>query len=463
MRIAATAAVFGSAVFFALAGGQPPAKDAAPKVLSAAKLIADLGADDYRTRENAGKGLTQLGEKALPEMRKALETTDDPEVSRRLTVLVRKIDHDRLVAPKRVTLSMKDKPVKVYLDEITKQTGYTIDYSPNGSSDDAKHAFEFDNAPFWVAIDQIANATGMMVYADSYDDASIRMYAQDSLNPHVCYAGPFRFLATQISSNKNVQLSNLSRRGVNGNARAQDSINLSFQIQSEPKNPILGTLMTEVISATDDTGASLVAPKDPNNSRSHYYSNMYRTHNAYANLQLVRIDKNATTIKSLKAKTSVVLLSNTVPEILVNDPLKVKNKKFVGRTAEIDFDNLTEANGQYTLTLTAKKLGASDDGNPDYNWSNSVTQKMELYDAKGNKFRNNGANSINNNGSAVTVTLMFSPDEGGGRRRAFGGPPRPAPAAAAGEKPGAPVKFVFNEWISATHEVTFEFKNLPLP
>jgi hypothetical protein len=30
-------------------------------------------------------------------------------------------------------------------------------------------------------------------------------------------------------------------------------------------------------------------------------------------------------------------------------------------------------------------------------------------------------------------------------------------------KLGAPVKMVMNEWLSVTHEVTFEFKDVPLP
>src|SRR5262249_25601223 len=137
---------------------------------------------------------------------------------------------------------------------------------------------------------------------------SIRMYSQDTLNPHVCYAGPFRFLATQIGSNKNIQLSNINRRGLNNTGQATDHLNLSFQVQSEPKNPMLGTMPAEVIEATDDTGASLVPPKDPNNSRSHYYNNNYRTHNAYANLSLVRLDKTATMIKKLKGKVGVILI-----------------------------------------------------------------------------------------------------------------------------------------------------------
>ena len=30
-------------------------------------------------------------------------------------------------------------------------------------------------------------------------------------------------------------------------------------------------------------------------------------------------------------------------------------------------------------------------------------------------------------------------------------------------KLGPPVKLVVNEWLSITHEVTFEFKDIPLP
>ena len=69
-----------------------------PKV---AQLIADLGSDDYRAREKAGNDLAALGEKALPGMRAALLATESPEVQRRLSVLVRKMDNERLVSPRR--------------------------------------------------------------------------------------------------------------------------------------------------------------------------------------------------------------------------------------------------------------------------------------------------------------------------------------------------------------------------
>ena len=114
-----------------------------------------------------------------------------------------------------------------------------------------QHDFEFDNTPFWQAVDKVADRRRVHVVAD-YDDDTIRVYNQDSINPYVAYAGPFRFLATNINSNKSVQLSGISRRG-GGNA-PHEYMNLSFQIQSEPKNPMLGVTQPEVISAKDEHG-----------------------------------------------------------------------------------------------------------------------------------------------------------------------------------------------------------------
>src|ERR1700691_5340468 len=66
------------------------------------QLIKHLGSDDYRVRGTAGRDLFAKGEKILPNLRAALTTTENPEVHRRLIVMVRKLDYDRLVAPRLV-------------------------------------------------------------------------------------------------------------------------------------------------------------------------------------------------------------------------------------------------------------------------------------------------------------------------------------------------------------------------
>ena len=303
----------------ALFGIKIPEKPAAPVPEApidseTLKLVEALGSESYREREKAGQTLEAKGDKVLPDLRRALAATDSPEITRRLTTLVRRMDYDRLVSPRRVTMNLKDKTAKAAMDEITKQTGYRIEFNNNGpgvlpgGAAEPKFSFELDKVPFWQAIDKVADQAGLGVYAD-YDDEIVRVNSyQDSHNPHTCYAGPFRFTATGINSSRNVQLSGISKRGFQ--QRVSESIGLSFQVNSEPKNPILGTLPAEVTVATDELGGNLVPPKDPNAYRSSYYNNgSNRSHNAYGNIGLLRASKDATTLKTLKGKMGIILLA----------------------------------------------------------------------------------------------------------------------------------------------------------
>jgi len=428
---------------FGLPAPAPPS--AAKADAGIAQLIKDLGDEDYRTREKAGRELVQLGDKALPQMRAAYRETESPEVRRRLAVMIRRMETERLVEPKRVTIAKKEMTAKDAIEEIAKQTGYKVDFS--AGSNDEKQLVEFDKTPFWVALDRVANAAGFVVYAEDYGDNIIRIYNQDAVNPHVAYAGPFRFLATNINANDSIQLSGVSRRG---GTQRYSNMSLSFQIQSEPKNPMLGVMQAEVVSAVDESGASMVLNRNPN-ERSYYYNNgSFRGHNTYGNLNLTRGDKTATKIKALKAKVGIILLTGTSPEIVIPDPVKVTKKTFVGRTMELDFGNLVEDKnnkGNFTFDLTARKLGENDPNRPDYNWSNTVWQRIELLDANGNAYKTFGPNTSNNNGNVVTMTIIYGNRDRNGNQT----------------KLGPPVKMVINEWLSVTHEVTFEFKDVPLP
>lgn len=415
--------------------------------------LKDLSSDDWRVREKAGRDLALRGEKALPYMRRALQTTENPEVQRRLTVLVRKMDRERLIEPKRVTFIAKDLTPNQLFAELTKQTGYAIEYVENST---AKFSFEFNNTPFLEAIDTIANAAGLMPYAE-YEDDIVRVFNQDSTNPYVAYAGPFRFLATNIQSNRNRQLSGLSKRG--NNQFSNEQMSMSFQIQSEPKNPMIGTMQPEILEAKDDLGGSLLVPRERNSYQSNYFNGGFRGHNSYLSVSLNRADRGAKTIKSLKGRVGVVLLSGTVPEIAIADPLKVKKKTFTGRSAEIQFDSMEEdANqkGVYIVTLTIKRLNSTTDPNnfnsrnDDYNWANNAYQKLELQDEKGNRLFSYGPQSSTNNGTSIQLVMQFGPDD---RRTG-----RPGAV-----KPGLPKRLILNEWLTVTHEVTFEFKDIPLP
>jgi hypothetical protein len=215
---------------------------------------------------------------------------------------------------------------------------------------------------------------------------------------------------------------------------------------------MLGVMQAEVISAVDNLGGSLVMPQERHHRTSYYDYNRNRSHNTYGNLNLTSSGgKDATSIKSLKAKVGIVLLSGTSPEITIDDPLKMKSKTYVGRSVEVNFGGLIEDKnnkGTYMLEVTAKKIGDNDAGRIDYNWSNQIWNKFELIDAEGKEYQTYGPNNFNNNGNTVTMTIQYN-----NRDRRNGNQ----------IKLGPPVRFVVNEWHTVTHEVTFEFKDIPLP
>jgi hypothetical protein len=436
--------------------GRPPAdKDAAgpPAVKKAdakvSRLIGELGADDYRVRERAGRDLTALGEKALPEMRRAWADSDSPEVRQRLAVLIRKIDRERLTAPTRVTLSVKDRTAKQIFAEIARQTGYKIDYSGGGPGDDARHSFEFVDTPFWVAVDRVATAAGCVAGIDS-DDATVQVTQKDSLDPYVAYAGPFRFVALRIESSHGVQLSGIPRRGGSGH-QSDSQLFFNFLIQSEPKNPMLGVTHVEVLAARDDTGGSL--PPLRHEAGRHLYETRGGLTYVTPTSLLLRApgNRSATTLQSLRVKVGVILQSGRVPEIVIPDPLAKKGQKYVGRTFEVDFAGLNpNPNNKrgYLLEATFRQLAFSDPNRPDYDWVDSFAQKVEVQDEAGNCYQNYGLDNVTLDGNAAQVTIRFNNTD---RRTG-----RPL-------KLGRPVKLVVYEWLSVIHEVTFEFKDIPLP
>jgi hypothetical protein len=420
--------------------------------------IAALGSADYKAREKAGRDLELLGEAVLPDLRRAMADTEDPEARRRLEVLVQRMDQHRLLAAKRVTLSMKDKSAKEAYAEIAKQTGYKIEYQ---APTDGKYTFEFDNVPFWMVVDKV-NAVARLGFQQNNEDHSFQVTANTAgLTPHIAYAGPYRLVANQIGSQKFVPLT--GGQQALGN-RQNETITLNFDIYSEPKNTILSVQQADLISATDDTGASLMPPRVdmPQHFRhqAYYYNGQgYLGHQANGSLQLTRGAKDAVRIRAVKGKIGITLLTGSVPDVVVNDPLKAKDLKLVGRSVEIDYTSMTEANGQYTVTMSARKAGMQDTPFFDYNWAQNLWNKIEMVDDKGNRFRSTPT-MINYTGTGINMTVVFGMNQPGPFGIGPGGPVGPKGAA---PKVSKPVKMIVNEWLQATNEVTFEFQDIPLP
>ncbi len=401
-------------------------------------LVAQLGGAKFRAREAAHRDLAALGDLARPALVRAAAATDDPEIERRLEVLVAKLDRDRLALPRRVTLRGKY-PIATILAHIAKQTGYAI----AKIEDEGKLAMvvNWNAVPFWEAMDEIANATGYGILMSGDDSQPISLQNNDTHDPYVFHAGPYRFVATNIGTNTNRQLSGLPRRSA---PFAQyGNTNLNLAILSEPKNPMLSVGTPTFAKAIDDTGHSLVPVADESHRfvSSYYGGGQQRGHYLHLYANLARPHKDATTIKELRGKVAVTLLVGTRPELTIEKLAGVRKKTFVSRTTEVTIDAVSDTgDGGYSIALAAKLLQPNPE---DYTWSSAFPQRLEVYDAEGRKYANAGVGMQQQGPGSTSVTVQF--------------------AAPEGKKLGPPAKLVLVEWLAASREIEFAFKDLPLP
>src|SRR5262249_9037919 len=141
------------------------------------------------------KALEAMGPKALGALRKAQEHSD-PEVQRRVAMLLPAIDTAALLTPKRVTVHLKKRTFRQIVDELSKKTGYKVEFW--GGNDQQVFDLNCDDLPFWEAFDRVCQAAGMVLQV-GYGDDVLRLNHQDSYVPYVKHDGVFRLVANSFN------------------------------------------------------------------------------------------------------------------------------------------------------------------------------------------------------------------------------------------------------------------------
>jgi hypothetical protein len=153
-----------SIVTFALAIATLPAQST-PTVDD---WIQRLGGHTFAEREAADKALDDLGEVALPALRKACTSTD-AEIRRRAARLTDKIEKRLytagLLAPKHVILACKDTPILDVLAELARKSGYAIRVEGGKARLAEKRiTLEIGPVPFWEAFAVVCDKAGLKEY-----------------------------------------------------------------------------------------------------------------------------------------------------------------------------------------------------------------------------------------------------------------------------------------------------------
>jgi hypothetical protein len=134
------------------------------------------------------------------------------------------------------------------------------------------------------------------------------------------------------------------------------------------------------------------------------------------------------------------LLVEQKPIVITDKVLTSKGlKKSVG-DVEFNIENVQKMpNNQFQIKFTVTNKGKAED----YTWMNTLYQRIELQDEKGNKFQNWGSSWGGNGANHVNLTLTY---------QHFGPGKAPEPA-----------RFVYQHWVTRQHDIHFEFKDVLLP
>jgi hypothetical protein len=406
------------------------------------KLIAQLGSADFKTREVAGKALAARGADALAAMKKAV-SHPDAEVRQRLTGLIAEAERTALLSPKRVTIKLDGVPLRDAVAELAKVSGYKLDLQNAGGVQPLVSLTATD-APFWEVFDKLC-LQGGLVLQQHYDmSQGLVLYGQNAVVPFVDYRGPFRLSASGFHYSKSLTFATLPRNAVGGGQRSEQ-LSFTFNVVAEPRLPLLGLGQPKLTLAVDDQDQSLVPLQlgrtyETFHSGGVYYG--YRTTVMQTQVQLAGPSANAHMVKLIRGTLPVTLLAEQRPEIVVENILSVKNKKFEAKDVSLDVEEVKESAGKMiNVVVTARRSGAKDN-QYDYTWTNSLQQRVELTDAKGGKFQTNGFNWTNGTPTSAQGTFIFSDPSG---------------------KLGKPARLTYYGWVTVQHQFEFEFHDLPLP
>ncbi len=221
--------------------------------LEVRRLVRQLDAPQLARREEAEQELIRLGPKVLDLLPQSPDRMS-AEVAQRIGRIRQRLQ--RLMAESagqasRVTLQGKI-PLPEILSKIEEQTGNKIVFrgrpvGPEGQGDGPALDVDFDNTPFWEALDQVLQQAGLAVYPFGEEKAVSIVPRPPSASPagRIGYSGPFRFEPVSILAVRDLR---------SGTA----SLRLTLEVSWEPRlAPVSLQQPMADVQAVDENGKAL--------------------------------------------------------------------------------------------------------------------------------------------------------------------------------------------------------------
>ena len=216
----------------------PPQEPAAPAgaEVRVARLIKDLAASDFTTRNSAHEQLSKLGSKSRQQLQQAL-TDPDPEVRLRAGRLLERLKLDDLWAAGRVTVRAAGEPASKILVAMAEQSGNHIHVGdPYGTFAEEKIDAEYSGACYWEAVDDVCRRTGnrLRPHYDTHTPGVVVSSGAPGDYPRA-YSGPVRAQITSAKRHFVEELSYEERR-----SELAHSFHVNLQFNWEDRFRIVG-------------------------------------------------------------------------------------------------------------------------------------------------------------------------------------------------------------------------------
>ncbi len=216
------------------------------------RLIERLEDDSYEVRERAQKDLVQLGERALPALRKAVAeaagSADRGELKARAQAAVRGIElavkaRGVYSEPRTITLDAADARLEEILNEIARQAGVRIDSSDVDR--EARATLAAKGAPLLRVLDDLCRGQAERSY-EYADEGVIRFKRERHPGGPCAYGGPFR-----------VRLSSLRQERSTDFAERKCVLHVTLEADFEKYLKPLKRYTIDLEEAWDDRGTAL--------------------------------------------------------------------------------------------------------------------------------------------------------------------------------------------------------------
>jgi hypothetical protein len=221
------------------------------------RLVRQLDADELARRQAAETALVEMGPQVLNFLPRITSRTP-PEVKQRLLRIQGVLQEraaEAATEASRVSIASQTIPLSRIVTLLKEQTGnQLIDFRGRWGqgAEDVEVEVDFDDIPFWDALDQILDRAGLTLYHYPGQPNTVAYVKRDAdevpRHGRAAYQGVFRIEPTTIMAMRNLR------------QPQTDALKLTLEVAWEPRlTPILVSQALADVRAVDEQGNAIAA------------------------------------------------------------------------------------------------------------------------------------------------------------------------------------------------------------